>query len=441
MPRYEFVEGTSSKFWEIELEDTLVRTHWGRIGTKGQEKEEEFDSKAEARKAYEKAIRAKTSKGYKRVSGEEPAGAAGGASNPDLEAAILKDLDGVEPYLAYGRWLREQGDLRGELIELQARALRDPKDRKASVQAEDFRKAHLEELLGDAAEHADLLDLTWHLGFIKSASIHPTYDDDVSMAEELLPGLLDDPSARFLRELTLGCATFDGENDYTEVIEAIAEHAPKTLSTLFIGDFTSDESELSWSSLGDAQPLWDALPGLRDVTLRAGSMSLGKIELPECRAFAVETGGLSRASMKSIANARWPKLETLEIWFGDENYGAECAVKDVQPVLDAQGLPNLTRLGLMNSEFVNELLDVLPKSKVLKQLKELSLAMGVMTDEGAEKLLASKDAYAHLERLDVSQNLLSDEMVARLKKELKPTLLAHEQREDDPEYRYVAVGE
>src|SRR5512147_3087850 len=64
MPRYEFSEGTSNKFWEIELSGTLFTTTYGKIGTSGQTTLKEFKSAADAKKEYDKLIAEKTRKGY-----------------------------------------------------------------------------------------------------------------------------------------------------------------------------------------------------------------------------------------------------------------------------------------------------------------------------------------------------------------------------------------
>src|SRR5262245_31206480 len=70
MPRYEFVEGTSSKFWEIQLDGTSFVTTYGRIGTDGQSSMKEWDSEAKARKEYDKLIAEKVKKGYVLVDGD-----------------------------------------------------------------------------------------------------------------------------------------------------------------------------------------------------------------------------------------------------------------------------------------------------------------------------------------------------------------------------------
>lgn len=65
MPRYEYVEGSSSKFWEIEISGASVTTRWGRIGTAGQEKTKDFASAEKAQAEYDALIREKTGKGYR----------------------------------------------------------------------------------------------------------------------------------------------------------------------------------------------------------------------------------------------------------------------------------------------------------------------------------------------------------------------------------------
>jgi predicted DNA-binding WGR domain protein len=64
---FHFTEGTSNKFWIIELEGDAFTVRFGRIGTDGQTQEKEFGTEAEALKAYEKLIAEKIKKGYEEV--------------------------------------------------------------------------------------------------------------------------------------------------------------------------------------------------------------------------------------------------------------------------------------------------------------------------------------------------------------------------------------
>ncbi len=69
MPRYEFSEGSSNKFWEIKLDGKSFTTTYGKIGTGGQTTVKTEASPAEAKKQYEKLIAEKTKKGYTLVGG------------------------------------------------------------------------------------------------------------------------------------------------------------------------------------------------------------------------------------------------------------------------------------------------------------------------------------------------------------------------------------
>lgn len=64
VPYYEYVDGKSSKFWEIAKSGTKVTTRYGRIGSDGQTTTKDYGSAAEAKAAYDKLIEQKTGKGY-----------------------------------------------------------------------------------------------------------------------------------------------------------------------------------------------------------------------------------------------------------------------------------------------------------------------------------------------------------------------------------------
>lgn len=70
---FQFVEGTSSKFWAITLEGKRHTVEFGKIGTKGQTKTKEFASPAAAKTDADKLVVEKTKKGYVAVNGGAPA--------------------------------------------------------------------------------------------------------------------------------------------------------------------------------------------------------------------------------------------------------------------------------------------------------------------------------------------------------------------------------
>jgi DNA ligase-1 len=65
--RFEFVEGSSAKFWEIRSNGTDVTVRFGRLGTDGQTQTKTLASAEEADKHIAKLIGEKSKKGYKEV--------------------------------------------------------------------------------------------------------------------------------------------------------------------------------------------------------------------------------------------------------------------------------------------------------------------------------------------------------------------------------------
>lgn len=61
---FEYVEGTSSKFWEVWTEGATLKTRYGRIGSQGVTTLKGYADATAARNAAEKLVREKTGKGY-----------------------------------------------------------------------------------------------------------------------------------------------------------------------------------------------------------------------------------------------------------------------------------------------------------------------------------------------------------------------------------------
>ena len=65
--RFEFIEGTSCKFWEVCVSGNNVTVRYGRIGTNGQSQTKSFTSPAAAAQHADKQIAAKLAKGYREL--------------------------------------------------------------------------------------------------------------------------------------------------------------------------------------------------------------------------------------------------------------------------------------------------------------------------------------------------------------------------------------
>ncbi len=73
MERYELVEGSAAKFWEVGVSGPTLTVRFGRLGTQGQSKDKTCADAAAAVKEKDKLVREKTAKGYVRADGAAPA--------------------------------------------------------------------------------------------------------------------------------------------------------------------------------------------------------------------------------------------------------------------------------------------------------------------------------------------------------------------------------
>ncbi|MCE7869947.1 DUF4132 domain-containing protein [bacterium CPR1] len=87
MRHFEFSEGSSNKFWEIDLQGDSLVVRWGKIGTAGQSQTKSFASEARSQLEHDKLIAEKLGKGYQETGGAAPGTPAPRAAAPAPEAA------------------------------------------------------------------------------------------------------------------------------------------------------------------------------------------------------------------------------------------------------------------------------------------------------------------------------------------------------------------
>jgi len=498
MPRYELSEGSSNKFWEIELSGSSFTTTYGKIGSSGTTTIKQWPDAATAKKEHDKLVTEKTKKGYalvedealpKAKAGKAKKGADGGGGSGE-NAALAKEIDAdpsnADAWSVYADWLQAQGDSRGELGVTQEELRASPKDKGLIAVEKKLLKEHAAYLVGKfltlmrAAKTKPLpsvlakhplepefrtqfedvpVQVFWRSGFFEQLTVGDPGEGAPEDAEDsgyyeggtfdipaLIADLMSHPSARFLQTLRLGLPMDpeDGEQNYDDVIKVLVKHpATARLRNLYIGDIIQEQSEISWIDLGDLSKLWPKLPNLRTLTLRGGSMSLGKIDLPELRELTIISGGLDKKSVAAIANAKWPKLEKLELWTGSTNYGGDSTIKDLAPILAGKNLPALTSLGICNCEYTDDVARALPASKILSQISVLDLSAGTLGDDGVTAMLEHVAAFQHLRKLDLSGNFVgkTSAAAAKLCKAVRTRPQRTPDNYDGESRRYVMLGE
>lgn len=348
-----------------------------------------------------------------------------------LEAAAFDDPTDESAWLVLSDALQTAGDPRGEVIAL--------------AHAGQPTEAKLREALPQLApavlleEKDPLRFFTFAHGLPKTFTLKHEYDHEREQAE-FLAALVPSALFRFVDTIELGLTSEDGgENDWSSSLDVLVS-ADSPVRSLLLGAFEyPDEMEISWAMWGDVSAVWK-LKNLQKLHLRGAGGDLGSVDSETLRELVIETGGLDAGTLAAVTGGSLPRLESLTVWTGDENYGATVEMPDLVTLFEALP-PTVRHLGVCNSAHTLAVLELLPTLPVLERLKTLDLSKGVLRPPDVELIRRHAPAYAHLERIDLRENLLDDASAAALQA-LFPTAVVTDQRDDDgDDQRYVAVGE
>ena len=265
---------------------------------------------------------------------------------------------------------------------------------------------------------------------------------------DTLADLLEEPAAGEIVALVIGpwAEAFEGGSSEAtvEALVAARDRLPG-LRALFLGDISQEETEMSWIPQCDVSPLFGAFPKLEEFRVRGSQdLSLGRPSHDALRSLTIECGGMPESVAREVAAARLPKLERLELWFGDEGYGNEVTGDLVVELLDSSVTTNLTHLGLRNDDRADATAAVLAGRPKPGKITTLDLSLGVLGDAGADAL-AGAAWIGDLDRLDIRHHFVTPEAVERLRAAVRELDARHRQepyqyKDEEPE-RYVAVGE
>ncbi|MGE9692648.1 STM4015 family protein [Streptomyces sp. NRRL F-5630] len=255
-----------------------------------------------------------------------------------------------------------------------------------------------------------------------------------------------------VRALVVGSWGEAYESSSATVIEKLLEHRAElpALRALFLGDMTGEDAEISWIQQSDVTGLFAGFPELEELGIRGGAaLALSPVRHENLRSLTIETGGLPAAVVRSVGASDFPALTHLELWLGVDTYGGDSTIADLAPLLSGERLPALTHLGLRDSEQQDLIAEAVAAAPVVDRLDSLDLSLGVLSDRGAEALLAAAARLTHLRSLDLHHNFLTDEVRERLRTALEPAGVAldldegdaHSWDDGDTTHRFVSVSE
>jgi uncharacterized protein (TIGR02996 family) len=372
-----------------------------------------------------------------------------------FEQSILDHPDDVSSYAAFADWLSEQGDPRGEFIQVQL-ALED-ESRSTEDRAElqkrehDLLARHEREWLGALAAH--LLphkEHAWRRGFL--ASLRAQY-----LTMSFAQALAAEPAARFLRELRVfGEARYwgvredqppprvakpEGVHEHWELLELIGAPCLKNLVIFQMGDTDGEPPEDGWLDCHTYAPGLEHvvadMPRVEELHLLCKTYDIDRLfALPNLTRLRVlrllnygvrgNQGERERYEYPLDVLAGNPALRNLtHLLFhphmpeshgfhyvaypsspevpDDELALSFLPLSQVRALLRSPHLTRLTHLQLRLSDMGDEGVQEIIASGILARLKVLDLRHGCVTDEGA-RLLAECPDTRRLERLDLSRN-------------------------------------
>ena len=357
------------------------------------------------------------------------------ARNAALEAAIRANRDDPAPYMVYADFLQSHGNPIGELL---VYAERDPK-----------RAAEIIAKLGLPPE--DQATFGWRRGLWQWLRLENARDwmDDAFDAVGLARPLFSSIPCCALEELRIGVLRW--MHNYQDVPAVLAEagnHAwARDLQRLHVGD-VSEDVDIGMHFVGDVgATITAAFPNLRSLRLHSGEdedegeFGVAGLALPELRELAIETNVMSTARLEALLAAELPKLERLELWFGAEEYGADCSADDLESLLSGELFPKLRHLGLRNAEIADDIARAVVEAPIAKRLESLDLSMGTLTDDAARELATHANRFEKLKRLSVDDNFLTAASLEPLRARWGERLHSEEQKELEDDYRYVSVSE
>ncbi len=253
----------------------------------------------------------------------------------------------------------------------------------------------------------------------KSKTYSYDYDayEDGKNAETMVNDILADPEFTGLDEVIIGSWGSAYEDGCQPIIDAIVENADQFshITKLFVGDMDYEECEVSWIMQGDYSQIWKAMPQLKELTIK-GSMdlTLGEIAHENLESLTIICGGLGTNVLKEIEKAKLPSLKKLLLYIGVEDYGFDGDAGTIKELLANSDFPNLTYLGIVDSEIQDELTQVVLECKYIRQIETLDLSCGTLTDKGGSLLLEKLPELSNIKKLDVHHHYLSDEMMEKI---------------------------
>ncbi|MHB1422206.1 MAG: TIGR02996 domain-containing protein [Gemmataceae bacterium] len=358
-----------------------------------------------------------------------------------LESALVEDPDDVATHYVYADYLQEQGDPRGEFIQLQL-ALEDPQRtegerRRLQARVEELLQEHQREWLGIFADdlfpddHESFwtwlrpfqppLEHQFARGWLDSLALRDRAD--CVRRTDLGQMLCLAPEARLMRKLLLeyddGLIEDMLPSPYLLNLRAFQLGKP-------LGDFSDPFQIIESPPLAE---LIGKLPRIEELRLFARGYDVAHLfalgNLSSLRILQIYYAGLY--PLEVLANN--PVLSNLtRLLLHPHSFaGPLNDLAAARAIVQSPHLRSLTHLQLHRSDLGDVGCTEIVTSGILKRLKVLDLRCGEITDTGA-RILADCPDLRGLELLDIERNALTQSGIDALRRVLGPALRGDNQQ-------------
>lgn len=263
------------------------------------------------------------------------------------------------------------------------------------------------------------------------------YSDGDKGAATMIDEIMADPEFPALEEVVIGCwgdAWDEQEPGAQELIDKIVENKDRFshIKSLFVGDMDFEDCEVSWIIQADYSKLWDAMPQLEKLVIKGSTeLELGEIRHDRLQHLEIICGGLPSYVVRSVQKAELPALKTLLLYMGIEDYGFDGDITTVRELLEQSDFPNLTYLGITDSEIQDEITETVLGCKYIGRISVLDLSMGTLTDKGGRMLLEQVPDHPNIKTLNLEYHYMSDEVMGELQRLSGVNVNVDDQQEAD----------
>ncbi|MFV8754882.1 TIGR02996 domain-containing protein [Nannocystaceae bacterium ST9] len=343
--------------------------------------------------------------------------------HPEFERALFERPDDDGAWAVYGDWLAAQGDLRGELIQLElaveaGQASPALRSRYAKLMVEEHPRwvgEQLDALLAEPDASRNFV-VEWRRGHLLHALIHAA---GTQLAAQRLAALLASPTAMMLEQIDVAIDVDRG--DLQPLAPAVWQqtelHALRRM-TLSAWTFRRGEGPPLFDLAFDWQQTWPRLEVLR---LHALHWRLAPQRHARLRQLELSTRhGVEIEPLRVLGQAELPALEHLALFLGvldPLGHGREHEFRDaLAGVLEMAGRANVARLALIALDQPELLLEALAdRPELLARLERLYLGWGLFGDELMAPLAELLGRCPRLRDVDLGGNYISSVGAATLR--------------------------